>query len=106
MARYAHFVKSMFGKLHKGWKSGKSSPVVRYYEYYADRDLFIRTTLDVYLERNKSWRTDQKKQLLLSYVNPHKEVCSSTISGWIIKVLNPAGIDPSVFKGNCSRSGA
>ena len=106
MARHDHFVKFMFGKLHKGWKSGKSSPVVRYYEYYADRDLFIRTTLDVYLERKKSWRTDHKKQLLLSYVNPHKEVCSSTISGWIIKVLNLAGIDTSVFKGHCSCSGA
>ena len=37
-------------------------------------------------------------------MNPHKEVCRSTISGWIIKVLNPAGIDTSVFKGHSSRS--
>ena len=49
------------------WKSGKSSPVVRYYEYNTDRDLCVRTTLDVYLERTEPWRTDQKKQLLLSY---------------------------------------
>ena len=50
------------GKLHKGWKSGKRSPVVRYYEYDADRDLCVRTTLDY---MNKSWRSGQKKQLLL-----------------------------------------
>ena len=51
-------------------------------------------------------RTDQKKQLLLSYVNPYKEVCSSTISRWIMKVLNLAGIDISVFKGHSSRTTA
>ena len=106
MARHAHFVQFMFGRLHKGWKSGKSSSVVRYYEYETDRDLCIPTTLDVYLERTKPWSTDQKKQLLLSYVNPHKEMCRSTISGWIIKVLNLAGIDTSVFKGYSSRSAA
>ena len=106
MARHAYFVQFMFGRLHKGWKSGRSSPVVRYYECDADRDLCIRKTLDLYLERTKPWRTDQKKQLLLSYVSPHKEVCISTISGWIIKVLNLAGIDTSVFKGHSSRSAA
>ena len=80
----------MFGKLCKGWESGKSFPVVRYYEYDADRDLCVQATLDVYLEKTKPWRTDQKKQILLSYVKPHKEVCSSTVSGWIMKVLNLA----------------
>ena len=39
-------------------------------------------------------------------MNPHKEVCSSTISGWIIKVLNLARIDTSVLKGHSSRSAA
>ena len=62
-------------------------------------------TLDVYLERTKPLRIDPKKQLLQSYVNPHK-VCSSTISGWIMKVLNLAGIDTNVFKGRYSRSAA
>ena len=62
MARHVHFAQFLLGKLHKGWKSGKSSPVVR--------NLCIQMTLDVYLERTKPWRTDQKKQLLLSYVNP------------------------------------
>ena len=106
MTRHANFVQFMFGKLHKGWKSGKSFPVNRCYEYYADRDLCVQMTLDLYLKRTKSWRTDQKKQLLLSYVNPQKELCISTISGWIMKVLNLARIDASVFKGHSSRSAA
>ena len=104
MTKHAHFVQFMIGRLHKGWKSGKSYPAVRCCEYDADRDLCIQTTLNVHLKRTKPWRTDQKKQLLLSYVNPHEEVCSSTISGWIMKVLNLAGIDTSVFKGHSSLS--
>ena len=51
MDRHAHFIRSMFGKLRKGWESGKSFPVVRYYEYDADRDLCVRAILDVYLEK-------------------------------------------------------
>ena len=81
VAKHAHFVQFMFGKLHKGWKSGKSFSVVRYYEYEGDRDLCVQTTLHLYLERTKPWGTDQKKNFLLSYVNAHKGVCSSTISG-------------------------
>ena len=96
----------MFGKLHKGWKSGKDSSVVGCYEYNADRDLCVQTIFVVYLERTKQWTTDQKKQILMSKVNQHKEVCGSTISRWIIKVLNIGGIDTSAFKENSSRSAA
>ena len=41
MARHAHFIHFMFGKLHKRWKSEKSFPVARYYKYEADRDLSV-----------------------------------------------------------------
>ena len=37
----------------QGLEKWKSSPVVRYYEYDADRDLCICMTLDVHLERTK-----------------------------------------------------
>ena len=66
MVRHAHFGQFMVGKLHKNWKSGKDSPVVRCYEYEFDRDLCVQTTLNVYLERTKPWETNQMKQLLLS----------------------------------------
>ena len=67
------FCSVYFSKTPQGLESGKTSPVVRYYEYEADRDFCVRKTLDVYLERTKSWRTDQKK-LLLSY-EEHEVVC-------------------------------
>ena len=65
MARHAHFVQFVFEKTRMGWTSGKSFPVGRYYEYEADIDLSLQAALDVYLERTKPWRTDQKKQILL-----------------------------------------
>ena len=106
MAKHAHYIQFKFGKLHKSWKTGKSSPMVTYFAYEADEELCVKTTIEIYLNRTEQWRHNQKNQLLLSYVNPHKEVCSSTISGWIKKVLSLAGIDTNVFKGHSSRSAA
>ena len=55
------------------------------------------------MERTKPWR-QEKGQLLLSYVNPHQPVVSSTVSGWILKTLALAGIDTATFKGHSTRS--
>ena len=38
--------------------------------------------LDAYLDRTKVWR-DEKNQLLLSFIQPDKEGCSSNISRWM-----------------------
>ena len=50
MARHAHFVQLMFGRLHKSWKSGKSSPVVRYYEY----EIFVFEQLLIFIWKELS----------------------------------------------------
>ena len=63
----------------------------------------VVSTLEVYFSRSKDWRKDQT-QLLLSFVKPHVEVVSSTISGWIKKVLHLAGIDTQIFKAHSTRS--
>ena len=47
--------------------------------------------LDAYLDRTKVWR-DGKNQLLLSFIQPHKEVCSSTISRWLKETLVLSGV--------------
>ena len=46
--------------------------------------------LDAYLDRTKVWR-DGKNQLLLSFIQPHKEVCSCTISRWLKETLVLSG---------------
>ena len=42
--------------------------------------------LDANLDRTKVWR-DGKNPLLLSLIEPHKEVCSSSISCWLKDTL-------------------
>lgn len=106
MSIFNQFVQFQFGKLHKGWKANKSSPIVKYYEFKEDKDLCVTTTLQVYVNRSKAWRDANKTQLLLSFIRPHKEVCRSTISRWIKEVLKIAGINTELFKGHSSRSAA
>jgi len=48
--------------------------------------------LDHYLLRSKAWRSEGKTQLLLSFVNPHMAVSSSTISRWQKETLDLAGV--------------
>ncbi len=42
-------------------------------------------------------------KLLISYIKPHRLVCSSTISKCVKSVLKDAGIDVTTFSGNSAR---
>ena len=104
LSKFSHYVKFQFGRLNKGWRNSKSSPSVSYYKFKDDESLCFVHTLQIYIERSKEWRNDLKTQLLLSYIKPHDEVTSSTVSGWIKKVIGLAGINTEVFTGHSSRS--
>ena len=80
-----------YDKLHKGWRRGQSPPVVRLFAYSQDPELCVVKCLNEYIRRSEKWRTDTKNQLLLSYISPHKEVTSSTISNWIKETLKFSG---------------
>ena len=63
------------------------------------------SALNEYLKRTETWRTNGHKfQLLLSYIKPHVEVHSSTVSTWIKEILKETGVDVDVFKGHSTRS--
>lgn len=55
-----------------------------------------------YLEITSCHRSHD--HLLLSYIKPHKAVCTETISRWIKSTLFEAGIDISVFGAHSTRS--
>ena len=60
--------------------------------------------LDAYLDRTKVWR-DGKIQLLLSFIHPLKEVCSSTISRWLKETIVLSGVTEILdFGGYSTRS--
>ena len=63
------------------------------------------SALNEYLKRTETWMTNSDKfQLLLSYIKPHVEVHSSTVSRWIKEILKKTGLDVDVFKGHSTRS--
>ena len=57
------------------------------------------SALNEYLKCTETWRTNGDKfQLLLSYVKPHVEVHSSTVSRWIKEILKEIEVDVDVLK--------
>ena len=89
-----------FYKLRTAWKKGKSPPSVVFHSFEEDSSLCVVAVLNEYLKRSEKWRTSDEWQLVLSFVQPHKPVVSSTISEWIKKVLTISGVDVGVFKGH------
>ena len=96
--------KFCFRKLHKSWRRGKAPPTISYQAYTQDPNLCVVKTLDEYISCTEGWRSGECSQLLLSFVNPHKPVVSSTISGWLTNILNKAEIDIIIFKAHSTRS--
>ena len=91
-------------KLHKARKKGKSPHFVVFHSFEEDSSLCVVAVLNEYLKRSEKWRTSDEWQLVLSFVQPHKPVVSSTISGWIKKMLTISEVDVGVFKGYSTRS--
>ena len=76
--------KFYFHKLHKSWRRCKVPPTISYQAYTQDLNLCVVKALDEYISCKEGWRSGEEcSQLLLSFVNPHKPVVSSTISGWL-----------------------
>ena len=56
---------------------------------------------------SKQWRKENDpSQLLLATINPHEPVVSSTVSGWLLKLLKMVGINTDTFKAHSTRSAA
>lgn len=84
-------------------KPGNPIPNIKYFKFTESKSLCVCHTIDMYLDRSKSWRKGET-QLLLSYVNPHNKVQTDTVSRWIKEVIALAGIDTSVFKAHSTRA--
>ena len=96
-----------FHKLHKSWRQGQKPTTLEFVAFSQDKDLCVVSVLDEYLSRTEEWRrVNHETQLLLSYIQPHKQVVPSTISGWLKNVLKSSSINVSLFTAHSSRSAA
>ncbi len=84
---------------------GKPRPVVILSPYPHDNTLCVVRCLTTYVKRTKDVRA-KKTKLFLSYVPPHMEVTTATISRWLKLSLTEAGVNTSVFKAHSIRSAA
>ena len=51
-----------------------------------------------------SFRNAGTNQLLLSFVQPHKPVSTTTLSRWCVTVMKESGINATIFGSNSTRS--
>ena len=88
-------------------KPGKSTVVT--FECLPNKPkICTKCTLTEYISRTSAFRgTDPQlrvSKLFISYVKPHKPVCTDTLARWIKAVLTSSGVDTSVFKAHSVRS--
>ena len=90
-------------KLVKQSAPGKYQPVLEIPEFAPNINLCAATVMDEYIKRTQLLRNDET-QLFISFIKPFKKVSKDTISRWIKKVMNLAGIDTTVFKPHSTRA--
>ena len=91
-------------KLHKQSRPGYGLKCV-VIEAFKDKRLCPVSAILSYLSRTKSLRGSET-QLLISHIKPHRKVVSSTISRWMIEMLDLAGVDTNKFKAHSTRGAA
>ena len=92
-----------FNKPTKVSKPGKPRPPLKFPHFTEDLNMCVCHHIDLYLTRSAPWRKGQG-QLLLSHINPHNAVTTSTVSRWVVEVLKLSGVDTETFKGHSTRS--
>ena len=72
--------------------------------FSANKLLHPKETVQAYVAKTESFRGEGKDKLLLSYVQPHNPICSSSVARWIVTILKLVGIDTATFKSHSVRS--
>ena len=97
--------KCSFGIKVKHSRQGKPAPPVSFHSFPQDKKVCPMTCIDDYKERTKASRTlNETNVLFLGLKKPHKPVSKSTLTKWVMKMLNLSGIDVSKFKAHSMRS--
>ena len=82
-------------------KPGKPQPVL-VLPKFENTKLCVVTTLNEYIIRTRSLRSDSK--LFLSFCKPYKSVTKATISRWVRTVMSMSGIDTDIFQAHSTRT--
>lgn len=86
-------------------KPGEPLSIIKIAKFRQDTRLCPVRCLKSYIERTKVRRGDID-QLLISTVKPYRAVGRGTVSNWVKKMLQRAGIDTGKYKAHSTRSAA
>ena len=87
----------------KQTKPGRHLEPIELLAFAEDKALCVVQHLRKYIHRNDLLRKDHS-QLLLSYLKPFKPVARDTVSRWVKKVLQSAGIDITKYSAHSCRA--
>ena len=71
---------------------------------FKDSELCVVAHLKRYIKMTASFRNVGTNQLLLSFVQPHKPVSTSTLSRWCVTVMKESGVNVNIFGCHSTRS--
>ena len=89
----------------KHTRPGEHQDNIKLQSYIQNKSLCIDSLLREYIDRTSSLR-GHKTQLFISTQAPFKRVAHTTISRWVKRVLDKAGIDVKCFKPHSTRAAA
>ncbi|WAQ96537.1 UBP34-like protein, partial [Mya arenaria] len=94
-----------YSGLLKQSRKGKVNPILKLNRYTLDSEICVYSTIAECIEQTSGLRNGVR-QLIISYIKPHKPVVSTTISRWIKFVLKSSGIDIDKYSSHSTRSAA
>ena len=71
---------------------------------FKDSKLCVIAHLKQYIKMTAPFRNTDTKQLLLSFVQPHKPISTTTLSRWCVTVMKQSGINVNIFGSHSTRS--
>ena len=71
---------------------------------FKDSELCVVAHLKQYIKMTASFRNAGTNQLLLSFVQPHKPISTSTLSRWCVTLMKESGVNVNIFGSHSTRS--
>ena len=103
MIKTSEFYDFRSHKMHKSWRRGESSHLLKIYTFPSDVALYAVAALNCYIERTTIWKEkNQTFQSLVSFVKPLNEV--GKFGGWVKQILIMSDINTDIFETYAARS--
>lgn len=84
-------------------RPGEPLSIIKIVKFKEDRRLCPVTCLRAYIRKTKELRGDIN-ELLISTIKPYRAIGRNTVSNWVKRMLDRAGVDTGKFKAHSKRS--